>query len=211
MEKDNHVQFDKPSGIHPAITRYGYLPLQKWDGKLVRIIDDSGNAFDGECEYNTAEYMMHEYGCKIGALQIDDWLFYADRIRSVQAIPPEKASLWLGRRQHKMKLFPEPFRMIENGSKTIELRLYDEKRRKVQVGDIIRFTNTGDEEDVLRVVVEKLYVFNSFEELYRTLPLNACGYTAQTISTASSHDMDDIYTLEEQQKWGVIGIQISVL
>ncbi|MBQ9188117.1 MAG: DUF3850 domain-containing protein, partial [Clostridia bacterium] len=62
-----------------------------------------------------------------------------------------------------MKLFPEPFRMIENGSKTIELRLYDEKRRKVQVGDIIRFTNTGDEEDVLRVVVEKLYVFNSFE------------------------------------------------
>ena len=41
---------------------------------------------------------------------------------------------------HKMKLKLSPFEKIENGSKMIELRLFDEKRQKVQVGDFIEFT-----------------------------------------------------------------------
>ena len=35
---------------------------------------------------------------------------------------------------HEMRLDPAPFRMIKRGEKTIELRLYDEKRRKIAVG-----------------------------------------------------------------------------
>ena len=31
--------------------------------------------------------------------------------------------------EHKMKLKDKPFNSIKNGTKTIELRLYDEKRR----------------------------------------------------------------------------------
>ena len=30
----------------------------------------------------------------------------------------------------------------KEGTKTIELRLFDEKRRKIQIGDIIEFSNT---------------------------------------------------------------------
>ena len=30
---------------------------------------------------------------------------------------------------HEMRLHDEPFNLIKNGTKTIELRLYDEKRR----------------------------------------------------------------------------------
>lgn len=41
---------------------------------------------------------------------------------------------------HKMNLFPEPFEMISSGQKTIELRLNDEKRQKIQIGDIIEFS-----------------------------------------------------------------------
>ena len=43
---------------------------------------------------------------------------------------------------HQMQLQPEPFSMIKSGVKTIELRLYDEKRRKIRIGDEILFTNT---------------------------------------------------------------------
>ena len=43
---------------------------------------------------------------------------------------------------HKMNLNPEPFEMIRNGQKTIELRLNDEKRRMINVGDMIEFTQT---------------------------------------------------------------------
>ena len=40
---------------------------------------------------------------------------------------------------HNMKLNDAPFETIKNGKKTIELRLYDEKRRKIKIGDTICF------------------------------------------------------------------------
>ena len=40
---------------------------------------------------------------------------------------------------HIMKLKRAPFDKIRNGSKTIELRLNDEKRQKVNIGDFIEF------------------------------------------------------------------------
>lgn len=43
---------------------------------------------------------------------------------------------------HKMNLNPEPFGMILSGQKTIELRLNDEKRKLIKVGDRIEFTQT---------------------------------------------------------------------
>lgn len=36
-----------------------------------------------------------------------------------------------------MRLHKEPFELIKNGSKTIELRLYDEKRQMINLGDTI--------------------------------------------------------------------------
>ena len=43
---------------------------------------------------------------------------------------------------HYMKLNPKPFAMIAEGRKTIELRLYDEKRQGISLGDTIVFKNT---------------------------------------------------------------------
>ena len=40
---------------------------------------------------------------------------------------------------HKMKLNESPFERIKNGTKTIEFRLYDEKRQKINIGDTIIF------------------------------------------------------------------------
>ena len=45
---------------------------------------------------------------------------------------------------HRMKLQTSPFKKIQNGSKTIELRLNDEKRQQVQVGDFIEFSQIDD-------------------------------------------------------------------
>ena len=45
---------------------------------------------------------------------------------------------------HKMKLNSKPFESIKSGSKTIELRLNDEKRQQVSVGDFIEFSLTDD-------------------------------------------------------------------
>ena len=51
--------------------------------------------------------------------------------------------------KHIMQLAPSPFNMIKDGTKTIELCLYDEKRRMIHEGDIIEFINTEGKHDLL--------------------------------------------------------------
>ena len=109
-----------------------------------------------------------------------------------------------------MRLQAEPFFMIQSGQKTIELRLFDEKRRTIAVGDEILFSHveTGD---IIRCRVTALHPFPSFSVLYRELPLLACGYTEQTVKDASPEDMERYYSREEQARYGVLGIEIKVL
>ena len=113
-------------------------------------------------------------------------------------------------KNHMMKLNPSPFKMIREGNKTIELRLYDEKRKQISIGDFITFSNTENSNDTLCVKVIDLFVFSSFDELYKNLPLLECGYTKEDIATASPNDMEKYYSKEMQQQYGVVGIKISL-
>ena len=108
---------------------------------------------------------------------------------------------------HHMRLDPGPFEMIRSGRKTIELRLFDEKRRRINAGDEIVFTNTASGE-TLHVTAVKLHRFDSFAELYDSLPLLQCGYTAETLAEASPADMEQYYSAEQQKKYGVVGIEV---
>lgn len=112
---------------------------------------------------------------------------------------------------HVMRLAPSPFEMIEAGTKTIELRLFDEKRRNLHVGDVIEFIHTENSSKTLLVKVVDLFVFDSFMALYENLPLLECGYTEKDIGTASPDDMDAYYSKGEQEKYGVVGIKIALL
>lgn len=110
--------------------------------------------------------------------------------------------------KHEMKLNNEPFTSIKNGYKTIEMRLYDEKRRLIKVGDTIEFTNRTTNER-LTVEVVKLYMFNNFEELYKRFDKMLLGY--KEYEEASPNDMNIYYSNEEQEMYGVVGIEIKLL
>lgn len=110
---------------------------------------------------------------------------------------------------HRMKLNPEPYKKIRQGKKTIELRLYDEKRRRIEVGDIIEFANIENKEFSVKARVLALHIFPSFKALYENLPLDKCGYTEDNIHLASYHDMEKFYSLENQKKYGVVGIELE--
>jgi len=109
---------------------------------------------------------------------------------------------------HTMKLHAAPFEMIKSGEKTIELRLYDEKRQKIKSGDQIVFTNNATGEQLTKTV-KMLHVFDSFQELYASLPLLKCGYRKEDIHAASPADMETYYSAEEQEKYGVVGIELG--
>lgn len=117
----------------------------------------------------------------------------------------------LGRQivEHNMRLNPSPFEKINSGQKTIELRLFDEKRQQVQAGDKIVFTNSATGE-TLKVTVVKLHRFDTFDELYKALPLTRCGYTDENVDKATPADMEQYYSVEEQKKYGVVGIEFEI-
>ena len=109
---------------------------------------------------------------------------------------------------HEMSLRPGPFAKIADGSKRYELRLMDEKRRAIRVGDTIRFTCTEDERTVLTRVTG-LHPFADFAALYAALPLTQCGYTPENAHLASPKDMEAYYPPEKQAQHGVLAIELE--
>lgn len=112
---------------------------------------------------------------------------------------------------HFMNLVPSPFEMIASGKKTIELRLNDKKRRKIQIGDFIQFTNIKSPRETILCEVIQLHPFKNFTSLYETLPLLSFGYTASTIQHAHPDDMRMYYSKEEEDTYGVVGIELKLI
>ena len=105
---------------------------------------------------------------------------------------------------HNMKLNDEPFRLIESGKKTIELRLFDEKRRQVDIGDFIEFSHTEQPDRRITVRVTELYRSSSFGELFKEIPAERLGFSEG--EEISPDLMDSFYTPEKQHEYGVLGI-----
>lgn len=106
---------------------------------------------------------------------------------------------------HYMKLQPVPFDKTAEGKKKIELRLFDEKRKKISVGDMLVFRN-NENLDLITATVKALHTFPDFTELYKTLPLTLCGYDEG--EEAEPSDMERYYTKEDINKYGAVGIEL---
>ncbi len=105
---------------------------------------------------------------------------------------------------HKMKLNEGPFERMKNGTKTIEFRLYDEKRQQIKIGDQIEFSKLPDLQEKLLVDVMELYREDSFENLFRKL------YNDEEEITRKTKAMYEIYSPEKEQQYGILGIKIKI-
>lgn len=109
---------------------------------------------------------------------------------------------------HQMNLQNQYFNFTKNGTKRIELRLFDEKRQKIQLGDIIKFSNSTNESIQTQVI--GLLRYKSFDDLLKDFD------TAILADESISKDelkstLEEFYTPEKQQEYGVIGIRIDLL
>lgn len=107
--------------------------------------------------------------------------------------------------KHNMSLNNRPFKSIKEGTKTIELRLNDEKRSLLKVGDEIEFTNR-DTNEKLSVDIINLHKYHSFKELYKHF--NKIDMSYNKDEPVEPKDMEAYYSKEEQNKYGVLGIKI---
>ena len=105
-----------------------------------------------------------------------------------------------------MTLHPGPFAKIKSGAKIYELRLYDDKRRAIAVGDEVVF-DSGD--DICRVQVTGLIIAPTFRDLFDIIPMNLCGYVDGDGYTAEHNGMDEFYPVSKQLKHGVVAIRVK--
>lgn len=107
-----------------------------------------------------------------------------------------------------MKLHPEPYGKIEKGVKSLELRLYDEKRKEIDIGDEIVFLKESDQEESVTAKVVGLVRYASFSDLLDDFtPEIYLGHTSKEEALAG---VSRFYSEDDQFKNGVLGIRIKV-
>ena len=112
--------------------------------------------------------------------------------------------------QHEMKLRAVYFDKIALGEKVFEVRLNDEKRKSISVGDIIIFKKLPELEEEIRAVVTDLLYFKSFTEMAKNLSSTEIGF--ENCSEKSIVDAyHEFYSVEDESKFGVLAIKVKCL
>ena len=118
----------------------------------------------------------------------------------------DNSSLHISQKVHEMRLAAHPFSQILRGEKTLEIRLFDEKRRALSVGDAIVFCER-DTKKTVRARITALFRFSSFREAFSALSRSEMGFSEAEDANA----MYRYYSPEEEAKWGVLVIQIALV
>ncbi len=110
--------------------------------------------------------------------------------------------------RHAMKLGHAPFLKVTAGTKTVEMRLFDEKRARISAGDVIAFTDT-ETGGVTECLVTGVLRYPTFAALYAAHDKVSLGYGE--FETAKPEDMLAYYTPEEIEKYGAAAICLRTL
>ena len=110
---------------------------------------------------------------------------------------------------HEMKLQPKFFDFIKSGTKRIELRLYDEKRRNIELGDKIIFKKEPKLEEVVEATVVGLLRYKSFKELFEDFDMSLLADKSMT-KRELLEGLEEFYTVEKQEEFEVLGTRIEL-
>lgn len=103
-----------------------------------------------------------------------------------------------------MKLQRKYFDLINIGIKKYEIRLLDEKRSKLRIGDTIQFTYMNYH---LLTIVTNLKIYNSFEELLNEI--NSFEIGLSNNKSKALKELYSIYPVNHDHKFKVLAIEIK--
>ncbi|SFU78389.1 ASC-1 homology (ASCH) domain-containing protein [Clostridium sp. DSM 8431] len=110
---------------------------------------------------------------------------------------------------HKMKLQEKEFNNIKYNNKVIEVRLNDEKRKKIKKKDEIIFYKQPLLKETISVIVKDVYRTKKFYDIYSKYKSDKFGYPNK-----DTEDMlkiiYSIYSREQEAEEGVVAIQFEV-
>nr|WP_300980074.1 ASCH domain-containing protein [Mesotoga sp.] len=105
-----------------------------------------------------------------------------------------------------MKLLEEPFELIRTSRKTVEVRLNDDKRKKISAGDVIVFTSISSGE-TLEVQVLGVRSFATFDELFDSYDVERFGEDVDSLLKR----IRSIFSDNDERRFGVLAIEIELV
>lgn len=108
--------------------------------------------------------------------------------------------------KYKMGLQSKYFDLVQTSKKTVEVRLNDEKRKKLKVGDVITFCREPDRIQKIDTIVDKLDKYSCFSDA-----ISDMGITCFTDEDQNSYlsDLEKYYSKKDQEENGVLAITVS--
>ena len=105
----------------------------------------------------------------------------------------------------KIHLHEDVFEIVKHGEKDIEVRLNDEKRRKLKIGDTLIFLKRPLDDEEIKAKVVDLKYYNDFSSLVDDLEMKRI-YLENYTKEMYLKEMERFYSIEEQQNYGVVAI-----
>lgn len=102
------------------------------------------------------------------------------------------------------------FEVVKYGTKNVEVRVNDEKRRKLKIGDNITFLKRPDDIEKMDAVIEDLVYYKDFNDL-------VLDYTMDELYLKDYSKEDFInllkrfYSDDEINKYGVVAIKFKII
>lgn len=109
-----------------------------------------------------------------------------------------------------MKLTESGFYGIKNKQQLWETRIYDEKRKMINIGDEIEFILLPELKEKINVVVEKIIRAKDFKELFTKINPTEANYPKEYTIEECAKVMEKYYSQEEQSLNGVIAFKINI-
>lgn len=110
---------------------------------------------------------------------------------------------------NEMKLYPAPYDLIRDGSKTVEIRLFDEKRASLSEGDLILFKKTPYLAEMLYRKIAQIRRFDDIDELFNAYGPVALGCKEEDTVESFCDGMKKIYSEENISKYGWCAIELD--
>lgn len=108
--------------------------------------------------------------------------------------------------QFTMSVRHKYFELIKSGQKDIELRAYDEKRKKMKAGDRFLLYDAENPDESIIYEILNMHVALDFESLFKNLDIKRSGF----------QNLDELISVvtkfvshEELQREQVVGIEIK--
>lgn len=99
---------------------------------------------------------------------------------------------------HIMKLKEQYFNYIRYGTKEYEIRLNDEKRKKIKSGDFIEFQKEPLLEEKMLITVDNILYYDNFDKLLNNINIDFLADSSITKKQLKT-DLEKFYPIEKQK------------